>query len=453
MNEETSRVADRWTEVTAALERRLGLARTFRWLPSIGVEAEDGESLTLRAQTPRAASLARKYFKALKQALSELGFTGAITIVSGATEAIKTAPAPDEDRSRPAAYARRRPSPAEPARELGLEHRLDRFHPAPNELALRFAGEVAARPGTFSPLFIWGRSGLGKTHLLQGIVLRFRQQFPDRRARYLSAEALGRQFSAAAHQGDMAAFHRATRDLDLMALDDLQALATKTATRANLLHLLDALDARGAQVVAAAAAPPQALAGLEEALRSRLMSGVCVELKSPDADQARALLQRINRRLTAPLDEAVLAHVAERFPAQVREAIQAAVKLDAYRQLTGKLMDRSTARRVLDEMIGAEEEMAGPETIARRVGEAFQVSSEAILRGGRKANVARARQIAMALTRRLTDLTLAEIGAAFGGRSSGAVHFALRRVRQYCEEDAQLKATTEDLAARFGPSA
>jgi len=334
---------------------------------------------------------------------------------------------------------------------LSSAHDVLWFAPEANELALRFVQNVVDEPGQYGPLIFFGAAGLGKTHLAQAVGLESRRRFPKRKVIYITVEGLLREFQRALSSKTIPAFRARYRELDLLILDDLHHLGSKPKLQQMLLPIIDALDGRGAQLVLAGPLSPRNIRGLQASLKSRLGAGIQLELNKPSPEQRLAILERQQRRQKACLQPSVLKLVARRFPDNIRTMLGALTKLLAFERFTKLKVDPETARRALGEMFASEDEKPSPALIARQVGLCLGLSAGQICSGGRTPAVVRARQLAMALTRDLTSLTLAEIGKAFGKRSPGAVHFAIARIAELCSEDQKVQKIWATVQRHFRP--
>jgi chromosomal replication initiator protein len=447
-----------WPTVVSRLQQRFGLVRTHRWLPYLGVLEEDQDAVCLAAPNDRCAYQARKHLKDIQglfTELLELKSAVPIKIVVGALSASKelgpVTASGKRARIRPPIQAGKiAKSQLESKGVLNPHNSLPRFAGSGNEVALRFCTNVASHPGgDYNPLFLYGPPGLGKTHLIQGLSLRFKEIFKDKRFAFSTTERLSYHFGLSAQNNNLDIFRSRYRGLDLLVLDDFQVMGRKVAFQTEFMHIFDQMSHCGGQLVLASTVSPRDLPGLSEALRSRIMAGVSVELKQPDYEQRMEILETRQKLLSCNFSRQILSYLAHKIPSNTGDLVGAMTKLSAYARLVDREVDLPCAKRALQEMVGAEQETASPETIARYVSMSLGVSFEAILGGSRKPAVVRARQLAMSLTRHLTSLTLVEIGHAFGQRSTGCVYFALQRIREQVQEDMALKDAALTVAGHF----
>lgn len=456
-----------WPGIVQRLEDRLGLVRTSRWLPLLVIDDNDADGVTIYAPNERCASQARKNKTEIQRELTQaLNLPDRVPLTIQARPMPSAATARTRARTssrhlRPVRSSTRRMLKTDsgalsrpsleplPAPRLNPQNSLSRFVTEVNDLALKFSRHVASEPGgDYNPLVLFGPSGVGKTHLSQGAAMHFRKLFPEKRVVVQSVNNLAVEFGLAKQNG-FDAFRRKTRHLDFLVLDDIQSLTTKKALQQELIHIFDSLSAHSGQVLVTCDRSPRLIPELHESLKSRLVSGVCVELKVPDLEERLRILEAHQNKLKLSLRKEVLEFLAQKVADNPGDLLGAFTKLAAYSELVDRDVDLATAKRALTEILGVEQHQASASNIARLVSQCLQVPVESILGGSRRPQVVKARQLAMTLTRKLTKETLAEIGATFGKRSTGAVHFALKRMRQVLPEDDKLRQVAEDVTRHF----
>jgi chromosomal replication initiator protein len=290
---------------------------------------------------------------------------------------------------------------------------------------------VAERPGqVYNPLFIFGGSGLGKTHLLHAVGHAVRHVRPDARVHYVPAERFTNEMIFAIQHGQTLAFRNKYRNVDLLLIDDVQFLAGKESTQEEFFYTFNALRDAHKQVVCTADKAPKDIAGLEERLISRFNQGLIADIKQPDLETRIAILR--NRcELESPgprLTDDVLLLLADRIRGNVRDLEGCLVRLLAVASLTHQEITLELAEDVLSQYVNAEPDHLTPERILGVVSERFGVKTDALLGQRRTQIVALPRQVAMYLMRQLTDLSLVEIGRVFGGRDHTTVLYACEKI-------------------------
>lgn len=478
----TTQVAAVWTAAQARLRDRLGAARTADWLFEVALLKIDRvrARAVIEAPSPEKATRARQHQTAIE---AELAVAAGMPRLAVRITSVRGRPS-EKRAPRPAAVAapkllREAPvaSPAPLRADLALAApeepesvaevpgvRLDTFVADPrltlasfivgptNELAHRFAREVAERPaGYVNPFLVHGETGTGKSHLLHGIANGYVHAHPGRKVVFASSERFATQFSLAVRGGQAARFRELYRETDLLVLDDVQQLAGKPETERELLHTIDELVRRRRQVVLASTLGPKRLPRIDQGLEGRLVQGVVVELKGLDEGtrerlvSARAAAQRLD------LDDTTVRALARRLT-RADQILGALKRLDAHARLLDHPLTPAEIQGALGDVLEGREQAPSPEAIAEFVARAYDLEPAAIQGTSRKPAVVEARQLAMALARRLTTLTLREIGAHFGNRSCACVHFAHGKVKELRDTDPRTRSIFEEALARFAPA-
>jgi chromosomal replication initiator protein len=321
-----------------------------------------------------------------------------------------------------------------------------------NRLAHAAALAVAEMPGlAYNPLFICGPPGLGKTHLLHSIANYVSRYGDGLTVRYTTAEAFTDRFVGALHTGAIEAFKAAYRGVDVLLVDDVQFLQSKARTEQEFFHTFNALHGAGAQLVLTSDRLPRDLDALEDRLRERFESGLVTDVQPPDFATRRTILsKRVQQDGVAGIDTAAIDLIAERVAANVRALEGALIRVVAYGSLTGREVDVGLAEEVLAGLYpSTRPQRRTVADIQQRTCEAFGVSMDQLLSNSRAAPVAWPRQVAMYLSRELTDQTLPAIGRAFGGRNHTTVMHACRRTAERIATDRDaydaVRRLTEDL--------
>jgi chromosomal replication initiator protein len=327
-----------------------------------------------------------------------------------------------------------------------------------NRLAHGAALTVAEMPAqAYNPLFVYGRPGLGKTHLLHAIGNYVKSFGSGMSVRYATVEEFTSAFVGAVRRGgDAAAFRGRFRDADVLLIDDVQFLAEKVRTEEEFFHTFNSLYESGRQLVLTSDRPPRDIEALETRLRERFESGLVAELEPP-AFEARVSILQKRARLDAlgAVGDATLAEIAEHVDTSVRALEGALIRVVAYASLRGEDATPELARRVLERLY-PRAVAGGPCTIAdiqAATADAYAVSADELLAQDRRPRVALARQVAMYLARELTHETLPAIGRSFGGRNHSTVLHAHKRIADQLKRDADTFTTVEKLRGELAPRA
>jgi len=321
-----------------------------------------------------------------------------------------------------------------------------------NRLAHAAALAVAEMPGlAYNPLFICGPPGLGKTHLLHSIANYVSRYGDGLTVRYTTAEAFTDRFVGALHTKSIEAFKAAYRGVDVLLVDDVQFLQSKARTEQEFFHTFNALHGAGAQLVLTSDRLPRDLDALEDRLRERFESGLVTDVRPPDLATRRTILsKRVQQDGVEGVEPAAIELIAERVVANVRALEGALIRVVAYGSLTGRPVTVSLTEEVLAGLYpSSAPQRRSVEDIQQRTCEAFGVSMDELLSTSRAAPVTWPRQVAMYLSRELTDQTLPAIGRAFGGRNHTTVMHACRRTAERIATDREaydaVRRLTEDL--------
>ncbi|NJC64467.1 chromosomal replication initiator protein DnaA [Planosporangium flavigriseum] len=320
-----------------------------------------------------------------------------------------------------------------------------------NRFAHAASVAVAESPAkAYNPLFIYGHSGLGKTHLLHAIGHYAQTLGNARSVRYVSTEEFTNDFINSLRDDKTSAFQRRYRDVDILLIDDIQFLENRERTQEEFFHTFNTLHNANKQIVITSDRSPRQLATLEDRLRTRFEWGLLADIQPPDLETRIAILQKkaAQERLFAPPD--VLEFIASRVSSSIRELEGALIRVTAFANLTRSHVELSLAEEVLRDFIP---DGSGPEITADQImvssAEYFGVSMEDLKGHSRSRVLVNARQVAMYLCRELTDLSLPRIGQAFGGRDHTTVMHADRKIRQQMAERRSLYNQIAELTNRI----
>jgi len=324
-----------------------------------------------------------------------------------------------------------------------------------NRFAHAAAVAVAEQPAkAYNPLFVYGESGLGKTHLLHAIGHYTRTLYAGAKVRYVSSEEFTNEFINSIRDDKAAAFQRRYRDVDVLLVDDIQFLSGKVQTQEEFFHTFNTLHNANKQIVVTSDLPPKQLQDFEDRMRSRFEWGLITDVQPPDLETRIAILRKksAQERLSAPPD--VLEFIASKISTNIRELEGALIRVTAFASLNRQPVDLPLAEVVLKDLIT---DQAGPEItssiIMMQTAAYFGVSVDDLCGSSRSRVLVTARQIAMYLCRELTDLSLPKIGQAFGGRDHTTVMHADRKIRQLMAERRSLYNQVTDLTARIKSTA
>ena len=332
----------------------------------------------------------------------------------------------------------------------GDQFTFDKFVVGPtNRIAYAAALAVSQNPATkYNPLFIYGDSGLGKTHLLYSIANALRISRPDFRIVYIKGDDFTNELINAIQTGSNSEFREKFRMADLLLVDDIQFIAGKIQTQEEFFHTFNALYESGRQIVLTSDRAPKDMLRLEDRLKSRFEGGLMVDVQPPDYETRVAILKNKAARMGIPLAEEACIYIAENIKSNIRQIEGILKKIQAYLELErAKNLDMDLVENITKEVIRSERSYT-PEYIVEKTASFYDLSPEDILGKGKTKNIAAARQMATYLMRKLTTLTLEEIGGVLNRDQSTLLH-SIRKIEESVNTDASLSDTVRDIIANI----
>ena len=345
-----------------------------------------------------------------------------------------------------------------PAKPQGNQTRLNERYTfdtfvigSSNRFAHAAAVASAEAPAhAYNPLFIWGESGLGKTHLLHAVGHYAQRLFPGMRVRYVSTEEFTNDFINSLRDDRKVAFQRRYRDVDVLLVDDIQFLEGKEGTQEEFFHTFNTLHNANKQIVVSSDRPPKGLGTLEDRLRTRFEWGLITDIQPPELETRIAILRKkaAQDKLAAPAE--VLEFIADRIERNIRELEGALIRVTAFASLNRQPVDVQLAEIVLRDLIpDSQAPEISASTIMAVTAEFFAVSIDDLCGPGKTKALAQARQISMYLCRELTDLSLPKIGQTFGGRDHTTVMHADKKIRKEMAERRRIYDQVQELTSRI----
>lgn len=405
------------------------------------ISFEDSSHITLSVRNDFICKIVTdRYLGLLKEAFKTvLGFDVDITLVVPSTPPHEVVLAQQYE--------------ANPASPQGnYEFTFENFIKGPsNQFAFAAAQAVAANPsGAYNPLFIYGGSGLGKTHLLTAIQTEIKRTHPDFVIMYVTCEQFTNELIAAIRAGSTEDFRMKYRVADLLLVDDIQFIAGKKQTQEEFFHTFNTLYESGRQIVLTSDRPPREMTQLEDRLQSRFVSGLMVDVAPPDFETRLAIIKNKAAMLGVKLPDEIYGYIAENVTANVRQIEGTLNKLLAYRDLLGDQVDeQSVGRAVRDMLQKSNEYIPSPSVIISYICKYFSVEED-VLRGQRRGrNEVNARQIAMYLIRRMTNLSLNDIGKEFGDRDHTTVLHSLDKVEKQMRTDPAFAEVVKEITTNI----
>ena len=425
--------ADVWEKVKSLMEGSMTAVAIETWFGDVEAVALEDTRLVLCVPTDFKRGIIRTRFQSgIEQALRELfSFDVDVALLLPEERAAyqeHSAPSQNSDADR---------------------YTFERFVVGPtNRFAYTAAQKVAQEPGgAYNPLFIYGQSGLGKTHLLHAIANRVRQDHPGYRILYVQSEDFVNELIGNLRRGiDMQGFRDKYRQVDLFLMDDVQFVAGKDSSEEELFHTFNTLYEQKKQIVFTSDRPPHEMLRLEQRLRTRFEQGLPADIQPPDYETRVALLKNkaVERGISLP--DAVLSYVAENITSNVRQIEGVVNKIMAFQELMGAQVDIETTIRAVRDILKAKEDfLPSAETVIQEVARFYELEASAITGQSQNKEISTARNVAMYIIREMTQLSLAEIGQQFGGRHHSTVLNSINRVEKMMKSQPELMEIIRDI--------
>ncbi len=339
------------------------------------------------------------------------------------------------------------PTPARVLPQLNPKYVFANFVVGPNNhLATAAARAVAESPGqTYNPLFLYGESGLGKTHLMQAVGHAVLEAYPHMTVEYVTTEKFTNDLIDAIQDKQMAQFRERYRNTDVLLIDDIQFLAGKERTQEEFFHTFNTLYELGKQIIVSSDRPPKDIPTLEKRLRSRFEWGLITDMSPPELETRMAILRMNAEYRGVRLPQDVMDYIARHVTSNIRELEGALVRTIVYASMNQVPLNRQTAAKALSEVFAPSEESLSMPDILAKVAKHFGVDPEAVRGKGRRKELVVPRQVAMYLIRELTTHSFPEIGRFFADRDHSTVMYAVQKVTEAIEEDSDFDRVVRSL--------
>lgn len=316
-----------------------------------------------------------------------------------------------------------------------------------NKFAHAAAINVAANPGkAYNPLFIYGHSGLGKTHLLMAIMNEIKQNNPDANIIYTSGELFTNEFIYYIGNHNTYAFHEKYRNCDVLLVDDIQFIAKAETTQEEFFHTFNALTSNDKQIVLTSDRPPREMMTLEERLRTRFEMGLIADIQPPTLETRMAIVKKKSVDLNLDLSDDVVKFIADNIKKNIRQLEGAVKKIKAYKEMEKTEPNIAVAKKAISDIINDNQPLpVTVENIISEVSRTFDVTAADIRSDKRSSNISLARQVAIYIVDQVTGLPLKAIGNEFGNKHHSTIIYALREIKGKLDKDVALKATVDDI--------
>lgn len=436
----TTLTEDLWTTVAQQIRNRISSDGFERWFSDAAVAGCDGETLTLCVPNPiHQFFIESNYLPIVEESVRTVvpGIQKVHFVASGHHE---PTPAPRTAPSKPA--KEKAAAPTVPG--LNARNTFETFVVGSNnQFAHSAALAVAKAPArTYNPLFVYGGSGLGKTHLLQAIGHHVLLNQRSAKVVYLSSEQFTNEFIDAIQHGTLVKFRKRYRHADILMIDDIQFLAGKERSQEEFFHTFNTLHDGHKQIILSSDRPASEIEKLEQRLVSRFEWGMTAELQPPDTETRIAILRSKAAGLNIQLEPWIIEFLADKIRNNVRRLEGALMRVASYASLSDRPITREVIENLLRDIFQEQARKSVTiDQIQRRVAEHFDVRLADMTSKRRPANIAFPRQVAMFLSRELTGASLSDIGDAFGGKDHGTVIHACKLVKKRMQSDEKTRHT------------
>jgi len=422
-----------WQRALLALENSMSATAVSTWFDDAQLVSLEGGRATVRTSGAfKRDFIAGRYLPLLNEVLTELSGHAVETHIVCGEDPAQAAAAPARDK---------------PAL-IENEYTFERFVVgSSNKFAHAAALAVARSPAkAYNPLFIYGGSGLGKTHLLHAIANEARVRLPGFRIVYIKGDDFTNELIACLQVGKMAEFREKYRRADILLVDDIQFIAGKVSTQEEFFHTFNTLYMADKQIILSSDRPPKEMAKLEDRLRTRFECGLMADVQPPEYETRLAIIKNKAGELGMEMSDEVAEYIAQNITANVRQLEGTMKKVLALRDLMRSNVDRDTVERAIRDIIRINPGMKPtPQLIVDEVGVFYSVSDRDMKGQRRDADIVAARQISMYLIRALTDCSFPEIGRFFSGRHHATVLHAVDKVEERMRMDPEFSGTIKSL--------
>jgi chromosomal replication initiator protein len=428
-----------WDQIRDYLQGRLSQESYDNWFRGATYVSNDGETLIVSVPDRETrALLETEYAAIVGTAIRDLHLS---------VRRVTYDPTPARPGSVPSMPLPDQHDFESPASALNPKFTFDNFVVGNcNQFAHAAARSVASNPSrSYNPLFLYGGSGMGKTHLIQAIGRSLMDRCSSLRVIYTSSEKFMNEMIACLRTSRMQQFHQRYRAADVLLIDDIQVLGNKERTQEEFFHTFNELHDHQKQIVISSDAPPKEIPGLLDRLRSRFEWGLMADIQPPDLETKMAILDKKAENEGVKLPDEVRTFMASKTKSSVRELEGALVKLIAYAELTGTPIHLQMAQQVLKHLVHVQDRKVPIDAIQKAVAERFQIKQTQLKEKSNTKKVVYPRQVAMYLVKELTDASLPEIGRAFGGKHHTTVIHSINKIEQTRQNDGELNRLLHSL--------
>ena len=431
-----SSIEDIWKEILKILSQQLTPTAINTWFSDCKpVELEDCRLVLHTTNDFKRSIITDRFGETIKAALSDL-FSADFDLMVLAGDEINDYVSPkDADRDLPEMEG----------------YTFDRFIVGKsNEFAHAAALAVAEKPGkNYNPLFIYGNSGLGKTHLLLAIGQYIHAHTPGAKIAYVKGDEFTIQMVKAIKEGSVDEFHTRYRDVDLLLVDDIQFIAGKRATQDEFFHTFNNIYEAGHQIVITSDRPPMDMTLLDDRLRTRFEGGLLADIQPPDLETRMAITRSKAAQLGLLLSDETVEYISSKITSNVRQLEGVIKRLTAYKDILNEVITPQSVDRAISDVLKDGEYIPKPDDIIRETARYYSLKTEDLRGQNRSKNTVLARQVSMYLMRTLTNLSLTQIGAEYEDRNHATVLSSIRKIEDMMRSDSDMRGTIRDITSNI----
>ena len=429
-------IKDIWSAVMDVLSQELTPTAIATWFSDC--EPIEIESCNLVIHTPsefKRDIIMSRFADTIKQALSDIFSAdfGLIVLAGDEINDYQSAKADEDPLPEMAGYT------------------FDRFIVGnSNKFAHAAAVAVSEKPGSaYNPLFIYGNSGLGKTHLLLAIGQALHEKNPDVKIAYIKGDEFTNQLIKAIKDGTGEEFRLKYRNVDLFLVDDIQFIAGKNSTQEEFFHTFNNIYEAGHQIVITSDRPPLEMSLLDDRLRTRFEGGLMADIQPPDMETRMVIIRNKAAQFGLVLDDDAVTYIAETITSNVRQIEGVVKRLTAYKEILDSTIDTVAVKRAIKDVIRIGTFIPSPQLIIKETARYYSLTEEDLRGQNRSKNTATARQISMYLIRTLTNLSLKDIGAEYEARNHSTVLASIKKIEDLIKTDQNIASTVRDITSNI----
>jgi len=426
---------DLWNLVRDYCKNKLSDTIYSLWLEPLTLVSFEENKVVLSASDFKANIIKKKFMDLLHEAFENtMGFPIEIEIISDKAASTE-APAKTVDTGSPAGNG-------------NYDFTFDTFVVgSSNKFAHAAALAVATTPGqAYNPLFIYGHSGLGKTHLLNAICVEIKNNQPDAKIIYTGSEDFTNELIKSIEKKTMQQFHDKYRTVDALLIDDVQFIGGKTSTQEEFFHTFNALVKENKQIVLTSDRPPKEIPLLEDRIKSRFEWGLLADIQPPDIETRMAIIRRKADYYGLQLSDEVVQYIAEKIKSNIRQLEGAVKKLNAYYTISGHEPTVMSAQKAIQDILSDSQPVPVLiDNILDEVARTYGTTVENLKSDKRNSNISKARQAAMYIVREVTSLSMEKIGEEFGNKHHSTVIYNIKQAEEAMEKDPSVKATIQGI--------